>query len=311
MQSGALPKPISPMLSKVAKTPFDRKGWIFEIKWDGVRAITYKNRKVKILSRKDQLYNTRFPSIASELKKLPGSFIVDGEIVALDEKGKSNFQLLQNFLKNKQGVVYAYYLFDILEYKGKDLTQLSLLKRKEILAGLLKKTRRDRVRLSEHINEKGKAFFRAAKKIGLEGIMAKRADSPYQFSRSSDWLKIKTIKRQETVIGGFTAPKGGRSHFGALLLGVYEGGKLVFVGHVGTGFTEQLLSEIYAKLKKIVVQRSPFATTPAANAPVTWVKPELVCDVSFYEWTQDGIMRQPVFKGLRDDKPPKEVVREF
>lgn len=296
---------ISPMLAVLTKTPFDRKGWIFEIKWDGYRALAFKDKDVRLVSRNQKSFNSRYPTIVNALKKLKGTFVIDGEIVVLDNKGRSNFQLLQNYLKTHDTPYY--YVFDILFYNGKDLRDLPLVERKKILSRLIGK-KQGTIRLSEHVAEKGKAFFRAAEKQGLEGIMAKKADSPYQCKRSSDWQKIKTSMRQEAVIGGFTEPKGSRKRFGSLLVGVYAKGKLIYAGRVGGGFNEELLDEVYKKLRPLVTRTCPFFETPRSSA--TWVKPKLVCEVDFAEWTKEGIMRQPIFKGLRMDKNPKQVVRE-
>jgi bifunctional non-homologous end joining protein LigD len=298
---------IKPMLATLAKEPFDSDQWIFEIKWDGFRALAHKTKQVKLLSRNEKSFNARFPEIVKELQKLPGTFILDGEIVILDKQGRSHFQLLQNYPKEKIGTPY-YYLFDILSYKGKDLTHLPLLDRKKILKLLLKSSSLKNLRYSDHIEGKGKAFFRQAKKKGLEGIMAKRKESTYQSCRSSDWLKIKTKMRQEVVIGGFTEPKGSRKKLGALLIGVYKKGKLVYIGRVGGGFNEKLLIDVFNQLQKKISTLCPFHEPPRLNA--TWVKPQLVCEVAFAEWTKNGQLRQPIFKGMRIDKSSKEVVRE-
>lgn len=297
------------MLATLVDRPFDRKGWIFEIKYDGYRAFGVKDRAVSLISRNQKSFTGRFSSIAAELKKIPGRFILDGELVLLDEKGKSSFQLIQNYNKTKEGTPY-YYVFDILVCNGKDLRPLPLIQRKEILRNLLKQAKLKQIRYSDHIEEKGTALFRVAVKKGFEGIIGKKEDSTYVLRRSSDWVKIKTHRRQEVVIGGYTEPKGSRSRFGALLVGVYEKGKLIYAGHVGGGFNSKLLKEMHEKLKKIHTPICPFAVTPRPNTPVTWVKPKLVCEVAFAEWTQEGILRQPIFKGLRIDKSPKEVVRE-
>jgi bifunctional non-homologous end joining protein LigD len=302
-------KAVKPMLAYLAKEPFDREGWLYETKWDGYRVLAYKGNQVNLLSRGQKSFNAQFPMIAEELKKLPGHFILDGEIVILDAKGKSNFQLLQNYQRRKQGTPYCFF-FDILSFEGQTLTSLPLVDRKLILKTLLESVPLPHIKFSEHVMKKGTAFFRKAVKLGLEGIIAKRADSPYQFHRSRDWLKIKTSMRQEVVIGGFTKPRGSRKRLGALLVGVYQQRKLVYCGHVGGGFTDKLLEDIYAELQKYTTESCPFVSCPIPNAPVTWVKPKLVCEVSFLEWTEDGIMRQPIFKGMRKDKPAKEVKKE-
>ena len=297
------------MLATLTDEPFDSPEWVFEVKWDGYRAIAQKGNEVRLLSRNNQLFNAKFPSIAQELKKISRKFLLDGEIVILDKQGRSHFQLLQNYQRRKVGTPY-YYLFDILSYEGKDLTSLPLLERKKILQKLLKSAKPKFLRFSDHVQEKGKAFFKKATSMGLEGIIAKRADSTYQHRRSRDWLKIKGRPRQEVVIGGFTAPRGSRKKFGALLVGVYEKEKLRYVGHVGGGFNEKSLVEVDHQLRKRIQKRCPFSQTPHPNAPVTWVKPELVCEVAFAEWTEEGILRQPIFEGMRTDKSPKKVVRE-
>ncbi len=297
------------MLTTLIPEPFDDPEWIFEIKWDGYRALADKRgRDVHLISRNNKDFH-QFPTVVEELKKIPGRWTFDGEVVILDKKGKSDFQLLQNYQRRKAGAP-LYYVFDILSYQGKDLTHLPLMERRKILEQLIKKSRLSYVKFSDHIEGKGKAFFQLARKKGLEGIMAKKKDSLYRSSRTRDWLKIKTGMRQEVVIGGFTEPRGGRPYLGSLLVGVYEKGKLIYAGHVGGGFDHDALKEVYQKLKKIETSTCPFAEEPHPNTPVTWVKPKLVCEVAFAEWTSDGMMRQPVFKGLRVDKSPKEVVRE-
>ena len=297
-----------PMLATLIDKPFDDKEWIFEIKWDGYRALAEKGKEVLLVSRNQKLFK-QFPSINEELKKIPGKWILDGEVVVLDKKGRSDFQLLQNYQRRKVRHP-VYYVFDILSYQGSDLRHLTLVERRKILKELLKQVRLKFVRFSKSIEGKGKAFFSQAKKKGLEGIMAKKKESLYRSVRTRDWLKIKTGMRQEVVIGGFTKPQGSRAYLGALLVGVYKKGKLVYAGHVGGGFNREGLKEMYEKLKKITVSKSAFAIEPHPNTPVTWVRPKLVCEVKFAEWTEDGMLRQPVFMGIRVDKSPKQVVRE-
>ena len=296
------------MLATLVDEPFDSKDWIFETKWDGYRAFAVKGKQVKLVSRAKKSFNARFPPIVRAVQALPGTFVLDGEIVVLDAKGRPHFQLLQNYQKTKEGAL-CYCVFDLLMLNGKDLRKRPLLERKDLLQKLLRSAPRT-IRYSKHTRAKGVALFRAAARQGLEGIVAKKASSAYQSRRSLDWQKIKTSLRQEVVIGGFTRPRGARKKFGALLVGVYEQGKLLYAGHVGGGFNEKLLAEVHEKLQKHISSRCPFAEKPHPNMPVIWVKPQLVCEVSFAEWTRDGMMRQPIFKGMRIDKPPKKVVRE-
>jgi bifunctional non-homologous end joining protein LigD len=301
-------KHLMPMLAKLTDKAFDGESWVFEIKWDGYRALGYKNKKLELISRNGLKFTKSFPGIISELKKLTGQFIIDGEIVIFDQNGKSNFQLLQNYFKKKTGTPF-YCVFDILQLNRKDLTELPLIERKKILKKLLTQKKLKWIKYGEHLENNGKAFFREAVKLGLEGIIAKKKDSPYRFSRSSDWLKIKNGLRQETVIGGYTEPRGSRKHFGSLLVGVYKKGALQYSGHVGGGFNQKSLKEVYEKLQKIPRKTSPFIVEPNPNTPVKWVQPKLVCEVKFAEWTNEGIMRQPIFMGLRMDKNAQDVVR--
>jgi len=300
----------TPMLATLVEKPFDSPDWIFEIKWDGYRALAYKkNEQLELLSRNNKSFLKKFPDIVDELKNIPGEFILDGEIVILDEHGKSKFQLLQNYQKRKEGTPY-YYVFDTLSLNGKDLTGFPLVDRKKTLQKFLKSAKHPHIRYSENIDEDGIDFFKEAAKHELEGIIAKKKDSTYQFRRSQDWLKIKCKLRQEVVIGGYTAPSGSRKRFGALLVGLYDNGKLRYAGHVGGGFDENLLDDVFEQLQKKLSPKCPFSEQPHTNNPVTWVKPVLVCEVEFAEWTDEGIMRQPIFKGMRIDKKAKDVVKE-
>lgn len=297
-----------PMLPTLVKEPFDDTQWIFEVKWDGYRALACKSKKISLLSRNEKSFNDRFPSIVEELKKIPGAFILDGEIVVLDKNHRSRFQLLQ---KSEEHLgTLQYYLFDILSYQGKDLRELPLIERKEILRKLLGRRRWKYLSYSEHIETFGKGLFTQAKKHNLEGIIAKKKDSTYQCARSRDWLKIKTKLRQEFVIGGFSEPREGRHYFSSLLIGVYDKGRLLYVGRVGGGFSQQLLKDVYKQLMRLVRKKCPFAVVPKLSSAVTWVQPTLVCEVAFGEWTHDGMLRQPIFQGLRMDKSPKMIVRE-
>lgn len=304
-----MPHHIKPMLATLAGEAFDNPTWIFEIKWDGFRAIAeIKKGKVELYSRNLLPFNEHFPPIVKSLAKIRKNMILDGEVVVVDKKGKSHFQLLQNYRETGKGNL-VYYVFDILYLDGKDLRVLPLIERKKILEKNLPKL--INIKYSNHIAEKGKAFFKVAQKQDLEGMLAKNAQSTYQTARRSrDWLKIKIHRQQEAVIGGYTEPRGSRKKLGALVLGVYEKGKLIYIGHTGGGFKEASLNLVYKKLQPLKQKESPFAVAPKTNAPVTWVKPKLVCEVSFAEWTGEGHMRQPIFLGMRIDKDPKDVKRE-
>lgn len=307
------------MLATLADKPFDDASWLFEIKWDGVRAIaTIEARKApKIRSRGDKDLLLQFPELhdlGSAFSLLP--VIVDGELVALDRHGKSSFQRLQPRLNRRasdpelqRAIPVTYAIFDVLFAGSRDLRNLALDERKALLERLLRK-RALHVMHSLHVVGRGKKLFAFAKRHALEGVIAKRRDSPYVERRSRLWLKIKTHREQEAVIAGWTEPRGSREKFGALLLGVYEKGKLIYVGHVGTGFNRELLELLMKKMAPLAQARCPFAEKPKSNAPCHWVRPTLVAEIKFGEWTDEGIMRQPVFVGLRDDKKAKDVVRE-
>ncbi len=297
------------MLATLVDEPFDDRNWVFETKWDGFRTLAKKGVGVQLLSRGTKSYTEHFPSIVQELERLRARCFLDGEMVILDRQGRSKFQLLQNYQRTRKGTPY-YYVFDILSLNGKNLRSKPLLERKKILHTLLKTASMPHVKYSDHVAGKGKAFFKKALHKGLEGMIAKRGESHYLLRRSREWLKVKTTLRQEVVIGGFTQPRRSRSYLGALLVGVYEGGKLRYVGHVGGGFSRSSLKEAYEELAPLRTARCPFFNEPHPNEKVAWIRPVKVCEVAFAEWTDDGILRQPVFKGMRSDKPPKKVVRE-
>jgi bifunctional non-homologous end joining protein LigD len=299
----------SPMLATLVDAPFDKPGWLFEIKWDGYRAIAeIRGGKARLYSRNRKALGDKYPEVQSALGRLGIDAVLDGEIVALDSEGKSSFQLLQNHPRTGKGEL-VYYVFDLLFLGGQDLRALPLIERKKRLREILPEA--PGIRFSDHVEGKGVSLFRAMQRRGLEGLIAKQADSPYrEGARSGEWLKIKTQLRQEAIICGFTAPRRSRKHFGSLLLAVYEGGALHYVGHVGTGFSQESLRSLHQKLIPLRRGASPLPGAPKIAGSVTWVDPVLVCEVSFHEWTQDGIMRQPSFQGLREDKPPTEVTRE-
>lgn len=307
-----MPSSVKPMLAQIADQPFSNKDWLFEIKWDGYRALAMiKQGKVELLSRNQESFNKKFAPIVIALKNnISHDVILDGEIVALDSHGRSQFQLLQNYPRESKSEL-VYYVFDLLYFDGEDLRDRPLIERKEKLELLLAPLKKTPIRYSDHIKGQGLKFFSEAVKLELEGIMAKRALSAYYMGRSKDWLKIKTKNRQEVIICGYTEPKGSRAHFGSLLLGVYRGSDLLYIGRVGTGFSDALLKNLMVQFAKIKRKTSPFKEKlPRIAGAVTFLKPILVCEVSFSEWTHEGLLRHPVFLGLRIDKDPHEVVKE-
>jgi bifunctional non-homologous end joining protein LigD len=306
------PKPVEPMLATAVEEAFDRDGWIFEIKWDGYRAIgeTGKDGRARLYSRRQQPFEKKFAPIVESLRNLHRDAILDGEVVVLDDKGKSQFQLLQNYQKYGQGPL-LYYAFDLLALDGKDLRQQPLRRRRQLLKKLLDENELAAVRFSDHVETDGRAFFAVAAKQGLEGIIAKNSVSRYvEGKRSLEWLKIKTHLRQEAVIGGFTRPKGSRQQFGALVLGVFDVDELIYIGHTGGGFNDASLTDLRSRLERLRQPTCPFRQRPHTNTPAQWVKPELVCEVQFQGWSRDGHMRQPIFVGLREDKMADAVHRE-
>jgi bifunctional non-homologous end joining protein LigD len=279
------------------------------VKWDGYRAVSeIRDRSVLLYSRNGISFDKKFSPVVEALRTFGFDAVLDGEIVVVDDRGRSDFQMLQHHLDPGRGHL-LYYVFDLLYFQGHDLRDLPLLRRKELLKHILPVS--PKIRFSDHVGKEGVLFYKVSKENGLEGIIAKHAQSAYETGRRSrQWLKVKTRQTQEGVIAGFTEPGGGRKYFGALVLGVYEGGGLTSIGNVGSGFTEKDLKDIRAELDALVQKECPFPVQPETNAPVTWVKPELVCEVGFSGWTEDAVMRQPVFMRLRDDKAAREVVRE-
>lgn len=304
-----MPHKVKPMLATLADKIFDDEQWVYETKWDGYRAIAETEKgAVKLYSRNSQNFNESYPEIVESLKKINHDLVLDGEIVALDKDGVSRFQLLQEHKKSKETRI-VYFVFDLLYIDGRDIRDLPLLERKNLLHEILPED--DFVKYSNHIEKYGSELFSLAKKREMEGIMAKKKTSQYASVRSSEWQKIKNIQMQEAVVGGFTKPRGGREALGALVLGVYDnGGQLKYIGHTGGGFDDKKLKELKSILEPLKVSKTPFEEEPATNAPVTWVRPKIVVQVKFNEWTRDKIMRQPIFIGIREDKKPDEVVME-
>ena len=301
-----MPGTFIPMLATLIDEPFDNRDWLFEIKWDGYRAVAYcRGEEVELVSRNLKPFTQKYAPIAQALKDLNLQAVFDGEIVAVDENGLANFQALQNWQNTP--VQLRYYIFDVVWLDGLDLSNLPLSRRKQILQQLIPPDL-EHLRYSDHVEGKGLSFFKAAVKQGLEGIMAKRANSIYQIgTRTPDWAKIKVAMRQEVVIAGYTAPRKTRKFFGSLLLGIYEGGELLYIGHTGSGFTTKTLEQIHKKLQPLIVAKSPFVQTPKTNMPATWVAPQLVCEIKFTEWTSDRIARHAIFMGLREDKKATDV----
>jgi len=312
-RKGAMPTTVSPMLTTLLERPFSDPKWLFEIKWDGARTLAWiEDGKVRLCSRAGNEVTAQYPELSS-LPEHVGArrALVDGEIVVLDEKGRSEFELLQqrmNVARPRPDLVarypVTYYVFDLLYCDGYDLRGVQLLQRKNFLRRILDPSRE--FRFSDHELERGKELFELARQQELEGIVGKRIDSLYWGGRSQSWVKIKASKTLDAVIGGWTAPRGSRSHFGSLLLGLYEGKALRFVGHAGSGMDEKTLESLMKRLRTLEIRKCPFDKIPEANEQAFWAKPELVAHVRFIGWTQGPRLRAPVFQALRNDKKAEE-----
>jgi bifunctional non-homologous end joining protein LigD len=320
------------MLASVGKEVPDGAGWSFEPKYDGIRVLAYvTERAVELLSRNGNSKTAQFPEVVAALAKLAPRrrpFVLDGEIVALQKRrGRSvpgRFQQLQSRMQlgdaalveiRSREAPVAYYVFDLLMSGGTPLVdQPQARRRRELLKLFVGRTRADpsSIQVSDAVVGDATAMLRRARTSGWEGIIAKRVDAPYQSGkRSRDWLKLKLEQQQELVVGGFTEPRNSRQHLGALLLGYYDDqGRLVYAGHTGGGFTRASLEDTYRRLAPLERKTSPFATPPRTNEKAHWVRPQVVVEVKFNEWTADGRLRQPIFLGIRDDKDPREVTRE-
>ncbi len=294
------------MLCKISEKPFDDEEWAFEIKWDGYRAIAdIRNNNIRLYSRNGLDFSQKFKKVTNALTLQQHEMILDGEIVAYDDKGKPNFQWLQRIGENPN-LALIFQVFDLLWLNGHSTENLSYLQRKELLKAAL--IENDTIKYHDHILEKGKDFFQAAKDMGLEGIVAKKIESLYKENiRSSEWLKIKIHQSEEAIICGFTQPKGSRKKFGSLILGKYLNDEMIFCGHTGTGFNDKSLNEIFQKMESLITENPAFKITPKTNTKATWVKPELVAEIKFTELTKDHIYRHPVFLRLRDDIEPRNV----
>ncbi|WP_157304753.1 DNA ligase D [Chitinophaga tropicalis] len=302
----------TPMMATLVDEPFSREGWLFETKWDGYRAIAdVRKGKVALYSRNHLSFNKDYSPVVEAVEKLQHNVVLDGEIVILEKNGVTDFQSLQNYRSEKRGnLVYA--VFDLLELNGQDLQDMPLVQRKELLKEIVEQLGDKRVIYSDHVLENGEKFYKQAQSKGWEGIIAKQADSTYvQGKRVMSWLKIKIVDQQEAIICGYTEPRGSRKKIGALVLGLYDNeGVLKYIGNCGGGLNSALIDELYTKMQPLVQKQSPLKEKIKTPTPVTWVKPQLVCQVKFASWTGGNHLRQPVFLGLRKDKPAKEVRKE-
>lgn len=307
-----MPSNIKPQLATLSNKLPAGDDWIYEVKYDGYRLISFiQSDQIRLQTRNGNDWTDRFPGLAVELRQFGSDLILDGEIVAINTKGQDDFQILQASLKEKvKGVSLVYYVFDILYYDGYDLQKTPLIHRKECLKDLLQIFPSDMLQFSKHIDKQSKEFWRFACQSALEGVICKKKNARYKQERSADWIKVKCLNRQEFVIGGYTEPGGRRTGFGALLLGVYDDqDRLRYCGRVGTGFTRSSLEMLSDKLESRIRKESPFVNPPD-DEDVHWTQPDLVAEVEFREWTQMDRLRQPSFKGLREDKKPHQIHRE-
>ncbi|QOW09425.1 DNA ligase D [Kaistella flava (ex Peng et al. 2021)] len=300
---------IKPMLAQPGEKAFDHKDWVFEIKWDGYRAVAdLRETAIQLYSRNGLSYSDKFSKIVKALDHQNYQMVLDGEIVAYNKDGKPDFQTLQKIGENPD-LAMTYQVFDLLWLNGHSTENLSLFQRKELLKDAL--IENEVIKYCEHIPEKGIDFFDQIKKMELEGMIAKKSDSTYSEGvRSSDWLKIKFQNTEDVLICGFTEPNGGRKNFGAIILGTYIDGQLEYCGHAGTGFSDKTLDSLHDLFKPLITKDCPFKAIPKTNAPATWMKPELVCEIKYTEKTKDGIFRHPVFMGLRSDKDKEDLIDE-
>ena len=317
-----MPRSVRPMLATLVDEPFDDEQWLYEIKWDGYRAVAFLDGKsLRLVSRNQNDLTAAYPELHEISRYIKArTAVIDGEIVALDAEGRSSFSLMQQrtgvgeggrrIRRTRDDIPVVYYVFDLLYLDGYDLTQADLEIRKQLLASIIEPN--ELIRYSDDYIGRGTDLFQAAAQRGLEGIVAKRRASCYYQKRSSEWLKIKIVKRQECVIGGYTDPRGARENFGSLVLGLYDDkGRLIPVGQAGSGFTEKTHAEMWDRLHALETSRNPFFGKVESDRRVHYVRPELVAEIRFTEWTHEGEsgaikMRAPVYQGLRFDKKPSE-----
>jgi bifunctional non-homologous end joining protein LigD len=307
------------MKATLSEKPPKGEGWLFEVKWDGVRAVAFiDHEEVQLQGRSGLRFDRQYPELALLPHQIAAQqAVLDGEIAVLDDKGVSHFHLIQPRIANSDPNTVAhlvrstpvvYFAFDLLYLDGYDLRNVALSERRKLLEAVV--TANSVLRISEVFPGGGEELLEAAREHGLEGIVAKRASSAYESKRSSDWLKIKVNTEQEFVVGGFTAPQGDRSYFGALVLGVWDGKKLRWAGNVGTGFDQKALADLYRRMQPLITDKCAFAERPQPDRGMTWVKPELIAQVKYLNWTQDNRLRAPVYIGMRTDLDAKEVRRE-
>jgi bifunctional non-homologous end joining protein LigD len=310
-----MPRFIPAQLATLVDWPPEGDEWIHELKFDGYRMLCYLDHgQVHFWSRNGKDWTNRFPNLGKAVKSLPvASAILDGEIVAMDASGRTSFQKLQQSIGKTSDAGFAFQIFDLIYLEGYLLTRTPLIDRKLMLAKLLGgESKRSPLRYSDHVQGDGLAFYKQACEFGIEGIVSKLANSLYDSTRSRSWQKVKCLRRQEFVIAGYTISDKAMPGFGALILGVYDKGKLVYAGRAGTGFTIQQRLALRKKLDPLVQPSAPFAVKPKDPGlrRAVWTKPKLVGEVAFTEWTDEGLIRHPSFQGLREDKKAKEVVRE-
>ncbi|WP_428328526.1 DNA ligase D [Mucilaginibacter sp.] len=304
-------KAYKPMMAKLEAKVFDNENWIYEHKLDGYRALGYTGNKPLLISRNDIDFSDDYKKIVDVLRSVPQKAILDGELVIEDSSGKSRFQDIQHYDSDTKELKLKYYVFDLLNLDGHDLRGMELIKRKALLKSFVASINNSDIIYNDHVEGKGVALFEKAKKEGWEGIIGKDGQSYYESGKRTDrWLKFKLQNSQEAIICGYTAPAGSRKHFGALILGIKPGNKMQYIGNCGTGFDDAGIKELYAKLHPLETDEKPFDDKVNHKTKITWVKPELVCEVWYSEWTADKHLRHPVFKGLRTDKKSEKVVME-
>ena len=314
-----MPDAIEPMKAQLSERPPKGADWLFEVKWDGVRAIAFVDEEeVRLQGRSGLRCDRQYPELALIPHQIAArQAVVDGEIAVLDDKGVSRFHLIQPRIANSDPNTIAhlvrstpvvYFAFDLLYLDGYDLRNVALSDRRKLLEAVV--TPNEMLRISDVFPAAGEEMLEAAREHGLEGIVAKRANSCYESKRSGEWLKIKIVNEQEFVIGGFTAPQGDRSYFGALVLGLHDGKKLRWTGNVGTGFDQKTLADLYNRMKPLITEKCPFSERPQPDRGMTWVRPELIAQVKYANWTPDNRLRAPVYLGIRNDVDSREVTRE-